>query len=58
MRLHSTRAVPPNIALAAAALFNVVGALVSTHVAATLAKVGFTDAFEVYPTVEAALAAT
>lgn len=27
------------------------------RVAATLAKVGFTDAFEVYPTVEAALAA-
>lgn len=34
----STRAVPPNIALAAAALLNVVGALVSTHVAATLAR--------------------
>ena len=33
----STRAVPPNIALAAAALLNVVGALVSTHVAVTLA---------------------
>jgi PiT family inorganic phosphate transporter len=34
----STRAVPPNVALAAAAILNVVGALVSTHVAATLAK--------------------
>jgi PiT family inorganic phosphate transporter len=34
----STRAVPPNVALAAAAVLNVVGALVSTHVAATLAK--------------------
>jgi PiT family inorganic phosphate transporter len=34
----STRAVPPNLALAAAALLNVIGALVSTHVAATLAK--------------------
>ena len=34
----STRAVPPNVALAAAALLNVVGAVVSTHVAATLAK--------------------
>jgi len=34
----STRAVPPNIALFAAAVLNVVGALVSTHVAATLAK--------------------
>jgi inorganic phosphate transporter, PiT family len=34
----STRAVPPNLALAAAALFNVLGALISTHVAATLAK--------------------
>jgi phosphate/sulfate permease len=34
----STRAVPPQIALAAAAVLNVVGALVSTHVAATLAK--------------------
>jgi PiT family inorganic phosphate transporter len=34
----STRAVPPQIALAAAALLNVVGALVSTHVAATLAS--------------------
>lgn len=33
----STRAVPPNVALAAAAVLNVVGALVSTHVAATLA---------------------
>jgi len=34
----STRAVPPNLALLAAALLNIVGALVSTHVAATLAK--------------------
>jgi PiT family inorganic phosphate transporter len=34
----STRAVPPKIALAAAAVLNVVGALVSTHVAATLAR--------------------
>jgi PiT family inorganic phosphate transporter len=34
----STRAVPPNVALGAAAILNVVGALVSTHVAATLAK--------------------
>jgi phosphate/sulfate permease len=34
----STRAVPPNVALAAAAVLNVIGALVSTHVAATLAK--------------------
>jgi PiT family inorganic phosphate transporter len=34
----STRAVPPHIALAAAAILNVVGALVSTHVAATLAS--------------------
>jgi PiT family inorganic phosphate transporter len=34
----STRAVPPNLALFAAAVLNVVGALVSTHVAATLAK--------------------
>ncbi len=33
----STRAVPPKVALAAAAVLNVVGALVSTHVAATLA---------------------
>jgi PiT family inorganic phosphate transporter len=39
----STRAVPPNVALAAAALLNVIGALVSTHVAATLAK-GIVDA--------------
>lgn len=31
-----TRAVPPNVALAAAALLNVLGAVVSTHVAATL----------------------
>jgi PiT family inorganic phosphate transporter len=34
----STRAVPPSVALAAAALLNVVGAVVSTHVAATLAS--------------------
>jgi PiT family inorganic phosphate transporter len=34
----STRAVPPNLALAAAAVLNVLGALVSTNVAATLAK--------------------
>ena len=34
----STRAVPPNLALLGAAVLNVVGALVSTHVAATLAK--------------------
>lgn len=34
----STRAVPPNVALAAAAILNVVGAVISTHVAATLAK--------------------
>ena len=34
----STRALPPNVALFGAAVLNVVGALVSTHVAATLAK--------------------
>src|SRR5690606_38372592 len=34
----STRAVPPQVALAAAAVLNIVGALVSTHVAATLAS--------------------
>jgi PiT family inorganic phosphate transporter len=34
----STRAVPPNLALAMAALLNIVGALVSTSVATTLAK--------------------
>jgi PiT family inorganic phosphate transporter len=34
----STRALPPNLALAGAAVLNVVGALISTHVAATLAK--------------------
>jgi PiT family inorganic phosphate transporter len=34
----STRALPPNAALFGAALLNVAGALVSTHVAATLAK--------------------
>jgi inorganic phosphate transporter, PiT family len=33
----STRAVPPNLALGVAALFNVIGALVSTSVASTLA---------------------
>ena len=33
----STRAVPPNVALFAAAVLNLVGALVSTHVAATIA---------------------
>jgi PiT family inorganic phosphate transporter len=34
----STRAIPPNIALLGAALLNIVGALISTSVAATLAK--------------------
>ncbi len=34
----STRALPPNVALFGAAVLNVVGALVSTNVAATLAK--------------------
>ncbi|HEY7954880.1 MAG: inorganic phosphate transporter [Polyangia bacterium] len=34
----STRAVPPNLALFGAAVLNVVGALISTSVAATLAK--------------------
>ena len=34
----STRAVPPNVALFAAAVLNLVGALVSTHVAATVAS--------------------
>jgi PiT family inorganic phosphate transporter len=34
----STRAIPPNVALFGAAILNVVGALVSTNVAATLAK--------------------
>lgn len=33
----STRAVPPNLALAGAAVLNIVGALISTHVATTLA---------------------
>lgn len=33
----STRAVPPNVALAGAAVLNVAGAMISTHVAATLA---------------------
>ncbi|HUK65142.1 MAG TPA: inorganic phosphate transporter, partial [Dongiaceae bacterium] len=39
----STRAVPPNVALFAAAVLNLVGALVSTHVAATIAG-GIVDA--------------
>jgi PiT family inorganic phosphate transporter len=34
----STRAVPPNLALFAAAVFNIIGALISTNVATTLAK--------------------
>jgi PiT family inorganic phosphate transporter len=34
----STRAIPPNVALFGAAILNVVGALISTNVAATLAK--------------------
>jgi PiT family inorganic phosphate transporter len=34
----STRAVPPQVALLAAAVLNFVGAMVSTHVAATVAK--------------------
>lgn len=34
----STRAVPPNIALGAAAVLNIVGALISTSVATTVAK--------------------
>jgi PiT family inorganic phosphate transporter len=34
----STRAVPPNLALGAAAIFNIAGALVSTKVASTLAS--------------------
>jgi PiT family inorganic phosphate transporter len=46
----STRAVPPNVALAAAAVLNVVGALVSTNVAATLAK-GIVSASAVTPPV-------
>ena len=46
----STRAVPPNIALAAAAVLNVIGALVSTNVAATLAK-GIVSASAVTPPV-------
>jgi PiT family inorganic phosphate transporter len=46
----STRAVPPNVALAAAAVLNVVGALVSTNVAATLAK-GIVTATSVTPAV-------
>lgn len=33
----STRAIPPNVALAGAAVLNVAGAMISTHVAATLA---------------------
>ena len=46
----STRAVPPNIALVAAAVLNIAGALVSTNVAATLAK-GIVDASAVTPPV-------
>ncbi|HTO91761.1 MAG TPA: inorganic phosphate transporter, partial [Candidatus Sulfotelmatobacter sp.] len=46
----STRAVPPNVALLAAAALNIVGALVSTNVAATLAK-GIVDAGAVNPPV-------
>lgn len=46
----STRAVPPNVALFAAAVLNVLGALVSTHVAATLAK-GIVDPSAVTPPV-------
>ena len=34
----STRAIPPNVALAGAAVLNVAGAMVSTHVAATMAS--------------------
>lgn len=34
----STRAVPPNLALAGAAVLNIVGALISTNVAITLAS--------------------
>jgi len=46
----STRAVPPNLALLAAAILNIVGALVSTNVAATLAK-GIVDTSAVSPPV-------
>ena len=46
----STRAVPPNLALIMAAVLNVAGALVSTHVAATLAK-GIVEAGAVSPPV-------
>ncbi len=46
----STRAVPPNIALGAAAVLNVIGAMVSTHVAATLAG-GIVEATSVTPPV-------
>lgn len=46
----STRAIPPNVALAGAAVLNVLGALVSTHVAATLAK-GIVDPSAVTPVV-------
>jgi phosphate/sulfate permease len=46
----STRAVPPNIALFAAAVLNIVGALISTNVAATLAK-GIVSADAVSPPV-------
>jgi inorganic phosphate transporter, PiT family len=46
----STRAVPPNLALAGAAVLNIAGALVSTNVAATLAK-GIVSAGAVTPPV-------
>ncbi|MFI5315565.1 MAG: inorganic phosphate transporter [Myxococcota bacterium] len=46
----STRAVPPNVALVGAAVLNVAGALVSTNVAATLAK-GIVTASAVTPPV-------
>jgi PiT family inorganic phosphate transporter len=46
----STRAVPPTVALIAAAVLNVAGAMVSTHVAATLAK-GIVETSAVTPPV-------
>ncbi len=46
----STRAIPPGIALAGAAVLNVFGALISTHVAATLAS-GIVDPVAVTPVV-------
>ncbi len=46
----STRAVPPNIALAGAAILNVIGALISTNVATTLAK-GIVDPKVVSPAI-------